>query len=755
MADQKINLKIGADAEGLVSACMAAIDKIQAKANKLKIPNGGSGGDGGSGGGGGGGRGGGGTSAAEGVSQYQKAHAKVQEQRGNAIAEATSNLLLIKKQETLRNIAQLERDAIKYNQDTTAITQKRIQAERAVNDEKKAGILLNKASQRSYSELFSNIKEGFKSSGLSGVKGAIGGMSGTERIGMAGTIISATLGAVGSAEEYLARRPIEIAGMQGSAISQTTGRQLGEARTGEYTYQSMYGDARQKAQEQAASSRSLGTTADYLKLAAGIVAAGSAMLAPATFGGSLGAGAIGIAGLGIAGSVLNKGIMDPAKYDAYRAQQEAQDFTAMLAAEQDSSPFRKDAIERLKATGGRDLGMERTLGMKDKDFYGTSGKPGWLKGQMDLGFGDAEIVASSSGILGAGGSTQMARQSGSSLQYQRGLGITNSDQLLGQLSGVQSIPETSKKTLIDIFARGFDSSKYAEENRKYIQSVTEQVYKGGSTSEETGKNIADWIKSAIGETPTTRNISAASSAFESYKSNASALSGFGGGFNVASAMKDPILSKLNPAELTEFFGEGMDMDPNNPAVIAKAKELGFSGGEEFAAYGKKFFQKANKGKITQGGQKSGSFGEMGTIRSQNPNMDTAQVEAYQNNMNDTDQPADIMKDRQALRDRQARAYQAKAEDKNTGNAGDFNTQASAKNAQISLETLSQSINKFASDALEAADKLSGGSQAARNKEKWKMEDKDISDQTFPQRHPWLNSILHPSTILHPDQPTTK
>lgn len=534
-------------------------------------------------------------------------------------------------------------------------------------------------------------------------------------------------GIAGQALNYMGQRPIDIARMQASAISMTTGRQLGEARSGEYTYESMYGDDRKKAQEQASSSKGFKTAGD-IAMAIGSVAA--LIAAVPTGGASLGLGGLAMGGLGLAGlksSIMDKGMLDPSKYAAYSSQREAQDFTTLLASAHENSPFRKDAIERLKGTGARDLGMQRTLGLSDQGYYGGGG---YLQGQMGASFTDEMVTGSSRGILGAGGSSAMAQQSAISLQAQRGLGLTNSDQLLGQLSGTQSIPETSRKTLVDIFARGFDSSKYAEENRKYMQAVTEQVFKGGSTSESSAVSIADLIKASIGgAAPTTRNIEAGKTAYESYKSQGSATSGYMGGINISSAMQDPWLSKIkDPAALTEVLKEGMDIDENDPDVAELAKSIGFPGGAKgFASHIRDRIGKNNEKSLNRSKGSLG-MGRRGMIGQLDPGLDTAARRAKENMMNGTD-----FGPQQYGTGTTADQAAQRMTDKNTGRAGDTMVQASAANAQISLETLSASISKFADDAMKAAQKLGAEAPTGRANEatdtrvKNRMDEKGIHD----------------------------
>ena len=694
-----IKLKIGGDASELIAAVKTAMTQIEQESKKLKI-----------------------SSAAAGkqtpevesfLKGNERARAQVLSQRNEENNLRAVNQLLKEKQ---RQLEAINKSAVGLSKEQAGersrlegikkLTEDTIVLEKQREELKKNAAKRAESEVRSYKQLLSELGRGFSSGGMSGLKGAWGEMSGMEKIGFGATTAGGIMGGLGMAADYIGRRPVDMARMQASAVSATTGRQLGEARSGEYTYQGMYGDTRQKAQDQAASSRAWGTAGDILKLIGGVTAAGVVGASAIASGGLTLAGGAAIAGgLGLAGSSVNKGILDPSKYAAYRSQQEAQDFTTMLASLQELGPYKKDAIERMKATAGRDIGMQRTLGLGDKGYYGGGG---YLQGQMGLGFTDQMVTGASAGILGAGGSSAMARQSGMALQAERGLGLTNSQQLLGQLSGTQSIPETSRKALIDIFSRGFDASKYAEENRKYMQAVTEQVYKGGSTSVDAADKIADMIRSTITGAPTSRNIEAGRTAFEAFQTASTATSGYLGGINVASAMQDKDLSKIkDPAELQALLKlKPNEIDETDPDFIASAKKMGLSGPQ----LARKLRSRQISNIKTALGGRSG-MAERGMIGTLVPGLGAPEQKAFANLVNQQPSP-----ERDAEIQKLMTESEKKMGSKDTGRAGDTAIQASATNAKISLETLAGSINKFAEDAMKAANKLSGESAAGRANE---------------------------------------
>jgi hypothetical protein len=550
---------------------------------------------------------------------------------------------------------------------------------------------------RTYRELLSNMEKEYKMGGVAGVKEAWRGMGGAEKAGFAATTAGGAIGLIARTVQYMARRPIEIAAMQGSAVSGLTGLQLSQARTGEYTYEGMFGNDRNKATAAAGKAKGMGEIADWGKLIAGAAIAGGALLAIPTGGLSLGGAAAIAGGIGLASS--SHGVWDSQKYKAYQAQQYTQDFTTVLQSEHETQPLRKAAIDRLKDTAGRDIGMQRALGLGDQGYYGGGG---YLQGQMGLGFTDQMVTQASQGILGAGGSSAMARQSGTALQAERGLNLTNAPQLLGMLSGTQSIPENSKKSLISIFAQGFDSSKYAEENRKFMQGVTQEIFKGGTTSVDSAEKIAALMRSTITGTPTTRNIEAGQSAFQAFQGAGSSTTGYLGGINVASAMGDKDFRKIkDPAELEGLISTPYSqIDENDPGLIDSAKRMGIS--PKALADKLRNRQISNlKTSMNRPGNSSivAKRRMIGTVTG------LQGVPEQQALLNLLEQPESPQRNSE-IQKRMTEA-EGKMEGKQTGRAGDTMIQASALNARNSLETLSSSINKFAEDAMSAAKMLRG------------------------------------------------
>lgn len=539
-------------------------------------------------------------------------------------------------------------------------------------------------------------------------------------IGIAGVVNA--IQAVGS--DY-ARRPIDVARMQGSAAAGTTGRVLGQMQSGEFAYEGMFAEERAKATREAKGAETRGRAFDIAQVVGGVGLLVGGLAATATGVGA--APGLAAAGLG-AGMLFNKrSMLDKEKYEAEKAAQYADDYNAALAANKEMTPFKKDAIEKLQKSGSSYLAAQRSMGMSDKQLFGFFQNMGYS------GFTDQMGLQASSAILGAGGSTAMARASEVALKAERGLGLTNATQLLGQISGTQGIPETSKRTLIDIFAQGqmigLDNSKYAEENRRFMQNVADSVSKGGVTSEDAAATIARIMGSFTGGGTTQRGIEAAKSAYEAYSNVGSSTSGYTGALNVSGLLTAaPGLRKIrDPAALQELLSlRPNEIDANSPDIIDAARQANMSpqaladllqqqkGGVAAKSLNRSgelgvLTNKMKEYRASHGGSIAGfheqNRGEgmaalMGMAGVINPNLDRAARQAYVEGI--ADMPNMTQPEREAEARKQA-AY--KMEDKETGRASDKVVQAAAIGAQTALKTLSESIDKFASDALAAASRM--------------------------------------------------
>jgi hypothetical protein len=173
-------------------------------------------------------------------------------------------------------------------------------------------------------------------------------------------------------------------------------------------------------------------------------------------------------------------------------------------------------------------------------------------------------------------------------------------------------------------------------------------------------------------------------------------------------MQDKDLRKIkDPAELQALLKlKPNEIDETDEDFVASANKMNLTGPE----LAKKLRDRQINNVKTAVGGRTG-MAERGMIGTLIPGLDNAGQKAFANLINQEQSPerdAQIQK----LRDEADK----KMTEKDTGKAGDTMIQSSAKNAQISLETLTQSINKFAADAMAAAVKLGAEAPAGRAKE---------------------------------------
>lgn len=549
------------------------------------------------------------------------------------------------------------------------------------------------------------------------------GMGFLGKLVSAAGVVAAVRGAQQLAEDYV-RRPMDVLHAQGSAVAGTTGRTLSQMQSGEFAYEGMFSEERAKAAKVAETAERRSRGWDI-----GQVAMGGALMVGGGIAAATGFGAIpGVTAMTMgAGMLFNKrSMLDRERYNAEKEAQYSENFGSALQSEKDMAPFKKDAIEKYQKSGAGYLASQRSLGLSDRQLFS------FLNNGAQSGFGDQMLLQSSSAILGAGGSTAMGRNSEMALKAERGLNLSNSAQILGQLSGTQGIPETSKKSLIDIFSVaqtiGLDNSKFAEENRKFMQSVSESVNKGGTTSEGSAETIARIMGSFTGGSTTMRGLDAGRSAYESYQGAASATSGYQGALNISGLMSsDPRFKKLNdPAALQGLLElKPNEIDENDIGIRDAASKMGMSSKELAGILLKQKSQSVSKGlmrpevmskisaaqekwKAGHGGSLAGfessdelvGTGISGVLGMADKNLDRQGKLKSILGLADLSNP--LSDNAKAKADA---AYNI--ENKDTGRAGDKIIQAAALNAQTSLETLSRSIDKFASDAIAAAGRMGG------------------------------------------------
>jgi hypothetical protein len=338
--------------------------------------------------------------------------------------------------------------------------------------------------------------------------------------------------AKGLMQDYVTR-PVGLIAAQGSAMQGITGTFLGQAQSGQFAYEGMFSEERKRAAEKARSAVDRQKNMDIFA---------------------------------IFGERGRAGLFDQEKYNVMNAQLYSESFATALTGEKGMSPFKKDAVEKLQGNASAYLGAQRTLGLNDPQLFG------YLQSFTKNGFTDQQGLQATSGVMQAGGSTDMGRNSLVALQAQRGLDLNNSTDILGSLSHSMGSAETSKTALIEIFSNaqaiGLDKSRFAAENSKFIQSVAEAVSQGSITSRAGVAQVSDQMGNfAIGAN-TAKGLENAQAAYQAYKASTSETSGFSGAINTATIMQNyPALLRAagnDPRVLQLLIKNKAMMDPESP-----------------------------------------------------------------------------------------------------------------------------------------------------------------------------------------------
>lgn len=426
--------------------------------------------------------------------------------------------------------------------------------------------------------------------------------------GIAG-LLGAGVGAAAAGSDiykYLGQAPIAASAAAGRATQGTFGHEIQSAYGGRTAYELAFAPEKARAASMAGEATKRVEQTQYLDL--GLKMAGGGLLGAATgglagaklggmagsffgpmgsaagagIGGALGAG-VGALGAGLTDkSVLLSGVSSSAdkQRQAELAQTFADNFQKALEGEKLQNPLKKAAADEYYQNYGKNLESQRALGLNFGSFHGAGG---FTERSINAGFTPEMGMGASSAILGAGGSTAMARQSTFGLQAQRGFNLTNANQVLGMLSGSvggggAQGAAVSKQATIDILAegikKGFGTDDFAEENRRFVQATAEAVVASGATSQGAISDVAAKFAGYNAE-PTTKGIQAAQSAYQVANQGMSQTSGPGGAMRAAGFMRDAELSKLAPMDRASLMNIPADqMNEDHPVVQDIARRLG-------------------------------------------------------------------------------------------------------------------------------------------------------------------------------------
>lgn len=459
---------------------------------------------------------------------------------------------------------------------------------------------------------FEDVVNGYKNGG--GIRGAanvgkdiLKNMSPGQMAGMIGSVIGAAgIAAKIGGELYreYKQAPINTASSYGNSMSGVMGREVNNAYAGRSGIEMSFIGEKREAMKMASEAMKGERKGNAVGLGASIAigaGAGAAFGAPALGLGAIPGAIIGGIGGGIAGyygagmlsggktSALAKSPFSDthnAEYEGMMAQEFAEKYGTAFKGLKDQSPYKTAASEHYQANYMQHLDTQRSMGLENYQFHGFGnagsgmgdvkggpGAKGYRQRAIDEGFTDNMAMQASSGILGAGGSTSMARNSVFGLQAGRQFNQTNASSVLGNISNSLGSSQASESAYIKMLAegtrQGLDTSTYAAESRQMMEVQAQALNKSGSSD-------VDRVISQMGgflNEKTGKGIESAKNAFDYYNEATSDTGGPTGVLRFAAAMKDPILGKMSVEDRNSVMGyRGDQLDPNtNQMAFLKDK----------------------------------------------------------------------------------------------------------------------------------------------------------------------------------------
>jgi len=513
-----------------------------------------------------------------------------------------------KRSEFLKKLQEQQRDLVKGSKEELELKEKIARVEQNNQQMRETYRQRDQALNQAM-----DARESLKPQGLERLVNAYqgGGVGGVMRAGMRmagpGTIGS-IIGGIGAIAEQgagiyrdIGRAPVRTEAATGSAVQGTLGRQVSDIYGRRSAFEQMFAPERARASQQAIdqmrsdrASDLVGTGGGFLKnIGAGIGAGAGVGALVGSFGGPIGTAGGALIGGGIG---LGKGIWDimsnerqrsmvlspfsstaKKRYESMLAEDMANAYETSYESQKKQNPFKTMAVSEYEQNWQRNLDAQRSMGLRNEGFYGPGG---FMQNAISQGFTPDMAIGMSQGVLGAGGSTRMARDSAFGLQAQRGLDLTNASQVLGTLSGGLGSSESTRqatiKTLAEGMKLGLDDSKFAEENRRFTQITAEIIARSGARGETDQERIASKIGSFVTEN-TGGGLSAAKTAYEQYQQVSQETTGPRGVMRAAGFLSDPVLSKLSTITKSGIMQIREDeLTEDHPVVMAAAQEAGTS-----------------------------------------------------------------------------------------------------------------------------------------------------------------------------------
>lgn len=435
-----------------------------------------------------------------------------------------------------------------------------------------------------------SLIQAFKGGGFQYGMSQIPGAFKANPLGMGGNLLGGIGAAVTAGSEMY--RDIKGTGLRtdtslGSGVQSATGRDVSNIYGQRTAFEQNFQGERQNAAAKAIEMSRANRLSDKISLGGNMAMVAGGGMAAAAGAGAGGFGAIpglAVAGKGLWGMLSDERqrslMLSPfsktqnARYESLQAEQMGKDYSQNYEDQKKQNPFKTAAVGEYEQNYMRNLQAQRQMGLGDEGLYGAGG---FMQKNIKEGFTPGMGLEMSSAIQGAGGSTQMQRESVFGNQLARGTGLTNAGSVLGTLSGSMGGAEETKQATVKILAEGMklglDDSKFAEENRRFTQAAADIVSRSGGQGEDVGRNAGKF--SDFMTENTNKGVEAAKTAYEQYQQMSSTTTGARGVMRAAGFMKDEKLSKLTTIQKQALMQLPEEqLNENNPLVAGLAKMSG-------------------------------------------------------------------------------------------------------------------------------------------------------------------------------------
>ena len=270
------------------------------------------------------------------------------------------------------------------------------------------------------------------------------------------------------------------------------------------------------------------------------------------------------------------------KFEAAQEQLKSQRYQEILEGLKKTQPEKAIALERAPDVYMQALQAQRLLGLSDTEYFGPGG---FAKSATSAGFTPEMMAGMAAQMRAAGASTRGMRQlSKLGLQAERGFDLTNAGTVLGRISGIAGGTDVGISQTEQVFKRilkegvklGIDGSDFREEQRKFADITSQLIYESSAKTEDQATSVAREFTRFLGEKPTTKELTDATTAYQKWQAGTAETSGRGGTLQFAGLLSAGLGKTGFGGIATLMELEESQLSPTNPLVIAEAIKSGKS-----------------------------------------------------------------------------------------------------------------------------------------------------------------------------------